>query len=113
VRERVDAKVDGVETVRDEACTEFTIHRNGSWINAHTGVANTGCMKVGTTMNTRQYLRGSAEKVSETVAVRRAVSRENADAACYCRRRQSSRGGQRRRCGGTGGQGGNAGSLKM
>jgi hypothetical protein len=112
VRERVDAKVDGVETVRDEACTEFTIHRNGSWINAHTGVANTGCMKVGTTMNTRQYLRGSAE-VSETVAVRRAASRENADAACYCRRRQSSRGGQRRRCGGTGGQGGNAGSLKM
>jgi hypothetical protein len=42
------------------------------------------CTKVGTTVNNRQCLRGSAEKVSKTVAMRRAVRRENVDVARCC-----------------------------
>jgi hypothetical protein len=51
LRERVDAEVNVVETIRDEACNEFARPRNMSWMNAHTGVANVGHTKVGTTMN--------------------------------------------------------------
>jgi hypothetical protein len=51
VRERDDADVDGVETMRDEACIEFARLRNTSWMNARTSVANIRHTKVGTTMN--------------------------------------------------------------
>jgi hypothetical protein len=47
------------------------------------------CTKVGTTVNNRQCLRGSAEKVSKTVAMRRAVRRENVDVARCCQSRRS------------------------
>jgi hypothetical protein len=78
VRERADVEVDGVETVLDEACTEF-----GGPRNAHTGVANIGSTKVGTTMNKHYYLREPAH-VSEMVTMRRAGRRENADVARCC-----------------------------
>jgi hypothetical protein len=83
VRERADVEVDGVETVLDEACTEFGGPRNASWVNAHTGVANIGSTKVGTTMNKHYYLREPAH-VSEMVTMRRAGRRENADVARCC-----------------------------
>jgi hypothetical protein len=89
--EMVDVEVDGVETVLDEACTEFARPRNASWMNAHTGVANTGRTKVGTTMNICYYLRGPAQKVSETVAVRIAGRRENVVVAHCCRSRVGGR----------------------
>jgi hypothetical protein len=60
-RWRADAEVDEVKTIRDDVtCIEFAKPMNASWMNAHTGVANTGRTKLGITMNRSQYLRGPA-----------------------------------------------------
>jgi hypothetical protein len=84
VRERANAEVDGVKTIRDEACSEFARPRNVSWMNACIGVANTGHTKVGTTMNKHHCLRGPAEKISEKVTMHRAARREDVHVVCCC-----------------------------
>jgi hypothetical protein len=58
MRKRDDADLDVVETIEDEACTEFAFPRNVSWINAHTSVANNGRTKVQVTMSRHPCLRG-------------------------------------------------------
>jgi hypothetical protein len=88
MRERANAEVDGVESIRDRACSEFARPRNMSWMNARISVANIAHTKVGTTMNKHHCLRGPSEKIFEMVAMRRAVRREGADVAyCCCSRR--------------------------
>jgi hypothetical protein len=85
MKERANAKVDGVETISGEVCTQFVEPKNVSWMNAHISVANVGCTKVGTTMNRCHCLRGPAKKVYEMVAMHRAVRTKDVDVACYCR----------------------------
>jgi hypothetical protein len=85
MKERKNAKVDGVDTISDEVCTEFVEPKNTPWMNAHISVANVGCTKVGTTMHRCHCLRGPAKKVYEIVMMHRAVSSEDVNVARCCR----------------------------